>query len=112
MTWGPVLRLISLVVGIAFLVLGIWLQIELSTREYRTYSRGRGAPFAYALAFVSLAFARFPKAPPSRSDRIMARARRQHGLDRRSPWPTVVFVAIALSSLALGTWLLLPVLAP
>ena len=103
--------MLALLAGIALLVVGVWLEIELSHREPRPYQRGRGAPFAYGIALISVAFTPSVRVRRSRSDEIMARARRQHGLDRRFPWPTIVFVALTLSALAVGTWMLWPVFA-
>ena len=99
MTWRVGLRVLLIVLGMAFLILGIFWWLPL-TQDWGTSARGVLAPFLFATVSFILAGATFARgAKKSRSDEIMERARELHNPQRRRRGVFVACVVLTLVAL-------------
>jgi hypothetical protein len=89
----------------------IWFEVAIATGTIPDPGprRGRHALFFLTVAFGICALTPFGlRRRRSRSEQIMDRARRQHGLVSRSVVPTIVSGVVALGTIVWGLWIVLP----
>lgn len=109
--WPAALQIIAGCATVLCLLGAIWLEVAIATGTIPDPGpkRGRHGLFFLAGVFGICAVTPFGvRRRRSRSEEIMDRARRQHGLVSRSLLPAIVSGVVVLVTIAWGLWIVLP----